>query len=388
MKKLAIITTHPIQYNAPFFKLLNKSSVVKPKVFYTWGDSVLQKKYDPGFDKTIEWDIPLLEGYDYEFLQNTAKEKGSHHFNGIINPGIVKKINDFNPDALLVYGWKFKSHLQAMRHFKNKIPVWFRGDSVLLNEKKGLKSYFKNLLLVWVYRHIDVAFYSGTNNKHYFKKNGLKSNQLVQALHAVDNNRFENELERYSAPAAAWREKLNIGSTDFVFLFAGKLIATKDINNLVNAFSTLSKKHVHLLIVGNGPEEIYLKNNYAELLNLHFLDFQNQQVMPEIYQVCDVFVLPSIGETWGLSVNEAMAAGKAVLVSDKCGCAIDLVINGENGFIFKAGNWEDLAKKMSLMAEEVNYVKEMQDHSSNRIKNFTFKRFVVAIENLFDKAIE
>ncbi len=89
MKRLAIITTHPIQYNAPLFKLLSKRNNISIKVFYTWGEAVLQKKYDPGFGKTIEWDIPLLEGYEYTFVENTAKKPGSHHFSGIDNPRLI-----------------------------------------------------------------------------------------------------------------------------------------------------------------------------------------------------------------------------------------------------------------------------------------------------------
>lgn len=384
MKKLAIITTHPIQYNAPFFKLLNKSILLQPKVFYTWGESVLQKKYDPGFDKAIEWDIPLLEGYDYEFLDNTAKEKGSHHYIGIINPDIVRKIDAFQPDAILVYGWKFKSHLKVLRHYKNKIPVWFRGDSVLLNEKKGLKSYLKKLSLRWVYKHIDKAFYSGTNNKFYFEKNGVKQNQLIKAFHAVENERFENTGGKHSYYAKAFREELKIPDADFAFLFAGKLIPTKDLGTLIKAFSMIKKKNVHLVIVGNGPEEKSLKSNNTNVLNLHFLHFQNQKVMPGIYHMCDVFVLPSVGETWGLSVNEAMAAGKAILISDSCGSAIDLVKNEENGFIFKTGDLKDLFEKMLLFLKENNNLSMMQANSINRIQDFTFEKFVHTIERAFE----
>ena len=104
-KKLAIITTHPIQYNAPLFELLTRQNKIDIKVFYTWGNTVLGKKYDPGFGKFIEWNIPLLKGYNYEFLDNIAKDKGSHHFNGIINPGIIEIIKNYEADALLVYGW-------------------------------------------------------------------------------------------------------------------------------------------------------------------------------------------------------------------------------------------------------------------------------------------
>src|SRR6478609_3539591 len=99
--KLAIITTHPIQYYAPVFKLLHQRKIIDIKVFYTWGEGAANK-YDPDFGKAIAWDIPLLDGYPYEWAENTAADAGSHHFQGIINPGLINQINNYNPDAVLV----------------------------------------------------------------------------------------------------------------------------------------------------------------------------------------------------------------------------------------------------------------------------------------------
>src|ERR1700761_4618195 len=189
MKKLAIVTTHPIQYYAPVFQLLHQNKQIEITVFYTWGDGAL-KKYDPGFGKVIDWDVDLLTGYPYEWLKNTSAKPGSHNFNGIINPDIVERIELWQPDALLIYGWAYKSHLKCMRYFKNKIPVYFRGDSTLLDNNPGLKSSLKSLFLKWVYKHVDYVFYTGTNNKQYFKKYGLTDAQLIYAPHAVDNDHF------------------------------------------------------------------------------------------------------------------------------------------------------------------------------------------------------
>src|SRR5436190_19801175 len=112
MKKLAIVTSHPIQYNAPLFVLLNQSKLVKPKVFYTWEQSQ-GLKYDPGFQKAIEWDLPLLNGYDYIFVKNTASDPGTHHFRGIVNPTLNSEIMAWKPDAILVFGWSLYSHLKC-----------------------------------------------------------------------------------------------------------------------------------------------------------------------------------------------------------------------------------------------------------------------------------
>jgi hypothetical protein len=124
--KVAIISTHPIQYNAPLFQLLGESNHLEIKVFYTWGTDVLEKKFDPGFGRIIEWDIPLLKGYQYVFVENTSKNKGSHHFGGIDNPDLINQIEDWGANALFVFGWSFKSHLACLKHFHQKIPIFFR----------------------------------------------------------------------------------------------------------------------------------------------------------------------------------------------------------------------------------------------------------------------
>src|SRR5215218_1976209 len=111
MKKLAIVTTHPIQYNAPWFKLLSQRGRINVKVFYTWSQTERGPKYDPTFKKMVEWDIPLLQDYSYEFVENISKDPGSHHFNGVNNPTLNKTIETWGPDAVLVIGWSYKSHL-------------------------------------------------------------------------------------------------------------------------------------------------------------------------------------------------------------------------------------------------------------------------------------
>src|SRR5450432_2477536 len=183
LKKLAIVTSHPIQYNAPLFQLLAKRGHIRIKVFYSWGKHAIESKFDPGFGKVIKWDIPLLDGYEYEFLENVSSEKGSHHFKGIVNPDILKQIDSFDPDSILVFGWAFQSHLKVLRHYHNKKRILFRGDSTLLRRSSAIKEKARTLFLTWVYKHIDIALYVGQRNLSYFKKYGLKNNQLVFAPH-------------------------------------------------------------------------------------------------------------------------------------------------------------------------------------------------------------
>lgn len=349
MKKLAIVSSHPIQYNVPLFKLLAASDKVSIKVFYTWGDTVMKEKYDPGFRKIVEWDIPLLEGYEYCFVKNIAKEKGSHHFRGIDNPTLYDEIQAWHPDFVLVYGWAYKSHFSLIRQLKGSIPVLFRGDSTTLDNRGILKNLLRKVLLSYVYRNVDIAFYTGENNKKYFKWVGLNEQQLVFAPHAVDNDFFSSS-SRNTVPL---RAMLSIPEDHFIFLFAGKFEPKKNPVLLAEAFCSLNEKKMHLVYVGNGVLEQELKNRFSTTAGIHFLPFQNQQAMPAIYKNANCFVLPSQGpgETWGLSMNEAMASGIPVIASDKCGGAIDL-INKDTGYLFESGNSDQLIDAMKRVIKQ------------------------------------
>lgn len=382
MKRLGIITSHPIQYNAPLFRLLTERSKIKIKVFYTWGQTEQGSVYDPDFKKEFKWDIPLLDGYEKEFIENISNEPGAGHFNGIKNKDLIQCIDAYEPNALLVYGWSFQSHLQILRHYAGKKKILFRGDSTLLDEQSGVsaRKIFRRLFLTWVYRHVDFALYAGSANKAYYQAHGLKESQLVYAPHAVANGRFNDADGTQAAKANAWREELGISPDEIVFLFAGKIEPKKDPKLLIEAFSSLSSADLRLIIVGNGILEQELKDRAATDQRIIFLDFQNQQQMPVIYRLGDVFVLPSIGpgETWGLAVNEAMASQRPVIVSSKCGCAQDLVRG--NGIIFEAGSKQDLQKALLYFAENKNEVFNMGTKSFQLIREFSQEQVAVAIE--------
>lgn len=377
MKKLAIVITHPVQYYAPIFELLHRRGVVAVKVFYTIGTKN-EQYFDPGFGKTVAWDIPLLEGYPSVFLENVAERPGSHHFNGIINPGLISEVNQFAPDAILFFGWAYQSHLKAIRHFKGKKTVYFRGDSTLLDKPQSFRRLLKPLFLRWIYKHIDHAFYVGTNNKRYFEVYGLKGKQLSFAPHAIDNDRFA--LDRNSE-AKQLREALGIRDEEMLILFAGKFIRKKSPQLLLDAFLGLIRPAVHLLFVGDGELEQELKAKSQHHRRVHFMEFQNQSQMPVIYQSCDLFCLPSEGpgETWGLAVNEAMASGKAILVSDKVGCATDLV-KEKSGAIFNAGSIAGLKEKIEVLTHSKAGLRELGNGSRVLIEDWNFTRIAETIE--------
>jgi glycosyltransferase involved in cell wall biosynthesis len=380
MKRLAIVTTHPIQYNAPLFKLLAQSGSVLPKVFYTWAQTAKGAKYDPGFGKHIEWDIPLLEGYDHCFVRNTAADPGTHHFRGIINPDLVSEIEAWAPDAVLIFGWSFQSHLKCIRHFHGKIPVLFRGDSTLLDERPGMRKLIRRIFLTWVCRHLDYALYVGAHNKNYFLKHRMPEDRLVFAPHAIDNDHFAEPDEVYSNEARLWRSRMGIEQDDFVVLFAGKLEPKKNPFFLLELALRIKSPNFKVLIIGSGVLEADLKKSAMGDNRVLFLDFQNQQAMPIVYRLADIFVLPSTGpgETWGLAVNEAMACGRPVLVSEKAGCSIDLVEERENGFVLK-GNTSECVAFISALIANRDLRAEMGRRSREIIRHYSLEKVADAI---------
>ncbi len=381
MKRLAIITTHPIQYNAPLFKLLFQRANIAIKVFYTWGESVLENKFDPGFGKEIKWDIPLLEGYVYEFVTNKAKSPGSHHYKGIVNPDLVKRILAFNADVILVYGWNFHSHLNCLRYFKGKLPVLFRGDSTLLKQDSILKRIARKIFLKWVYTHVDKALFVGKNNLDYYKAMGLKEQKLVFAPHAVDNERYQKNQEEFETLAKRKRLDLGIPDEAIVFMYAGKFEPTKNLYFLINSFNKLNNDNAYLLLVGDGNLKESLIQQAGANKKIIFLPFQNQQQMPVVYRISDVYVLPSLGETWGLSINEAMACNRAILASERCGAAIDLIKEGKNGFVFKTSLDTDLLNKLELLSADKKRTHLMGLFSGDLISEWSLSNLALVIEN-------
>ncbi|MBN8834501.1 MAG: glycosyltransferase family 4 protein [Sphingobacteriales bacterium] len=341
-------------------------------------------KFDPGFGQNIQWDIDLLEGYAYTWVNNVAKQPGSHHFKGIDNPSLVPELKSWQPDALLIFGWNFKSHLAVMRYFHNKVPIFFRGDSTLLDRHNGVKEFVKKIILKWVYHHVDKALYVGDENRKYFKYAGLQDDQLLFAPHAVDNVRFRFDGEARQKI----RNSLQIRGNEIVFLFAGKLEPKKDPALLIQAFINLQEGNVHLIIAGNGVLESSLKKEYEGNPRIHFLLFQNQTEMPGLYSACDIFVLPSKGpgETWGLSVNEAMACGRPVIVSNKCGGASNLVRDGKNGFIFESGKQKDLLQKMEYFLHNRNSLGRMGNMSFTIVNEFSYQRICDVLEKLMNNS--
>jgi glycosyltransferase involved in cell wall biosynthesis len=360
--RLAIVTTHPIQYYAPWFRWMAVHGSFSIKVFYLWDFGVVARN-DPGFGQSFEWDVPLLEGYDNEFVPNASRDPGTHHFWGMRNPDLLPRLKEFAPDAALLIGYNYASFLRLILAPESRrgFPLFMRGDSHRLVEtgnakgegRKAIvrhsKSAIRNFFISRIFRRFAALLYVGQANRDYFRLHGVPDERLFFSPHAVENERFSASCDTVAREALEWRRAIGIKDEHLLIQFAGKFEEKKRPLDLLEAYKQLRRDDVALLFAGSGKLEGELRERARNVPNIFFAPFQNQTKMPRTYAACDLFVLPSFGpeETWGLAINEALCLARPVIVSDHVGCAADLVRDGENGLVFQAGDVDGLAAALT-----------------------------------------
>jgi glycosyltransferase involved in cell wall biosynthesis len=376
--RVAVVVSHPIQYYSPWFRWLAAHGWTL-RVFYLWDFGVTQQK-DIEFGREIVWDVDLLSGYEHEFVPNRSPNPGTQTFGGLDNPSLSGRLRDWRPDAILVFGYKYKTQLRLI--LNPVAPLVFRGDSHLLDE--GTPSIIKRTLLRLIYGRFAAITYTGRSNRAYFAAFGVPSPKLFFAPHCVDADRFTATPE-LQAETARLRASLDIGGRHVV-LFAGKLIPKKQPRELLEAFLSLTPSDTALVFVGDGEERSSLKSiaeRHPEA-TIRFLPFANQSEMPARYLLADVFALPSRGpgETWGLAVNEAMHLGVPCLVSNRVGCQADLVTEGETGWVFSIHQPDGLRQALGRALADIGRAKnEFRQRVADRISRYTYAQ---AAEGLAD----
>lgn len=381
MQRLAIISSHPIQYYAPWFGYIAGKTGVIVRVFYLW-DFGVKAQLDSEFQYTIKWDIPLLQGYDYEFVPNTSQTPGTSHFWGLQNPLLIQRVKDFAPTAVLLMNYKYASIFRFIWQWKKqKVPLLFRGDSHRLLPKYGIKEILRRKFIEAVYRNFGACLYVGKANFDYFLHHGVPPTKLFFSPHAIDNDRFMNQCDAVRQDAIAWKAEVGIPLDHRVILFAGKFSEKKRPFDLLQAFLAAQLQKVSLLFVGAGSLELELRSVALGCSHIYFAPFQNQTLMPRTYAAGDILVLPSYGEgeTWGLAINEAMCMARPVIVSNHVGCAQDLVVHGQNGLIFPAG---DVAALSQALRDAFDHPAKLREWGAVGQKNIASYSYVQSTEGL------
>jgi glycosyltransferase involved in cell wall biosynthesis len=247
------------------------------------------------------------------------------------------------------------------------IPVLMRGESNALRPRGCLTRTPHRWLLAQCAAFLPI----GRASRDFYAGYGIPPSKLFDAPYFVDNERFAESAARAQPRRAQLRAAWSIPAEAVCFCFAGKLEAKKRILDLLHALgiAVARSPRLHLLVVGSGELMPQAKAVVERgHLPVSFAGFLNQSEIAAAYVAMDCLVLPSdFGETWGLVVNEAMACARAAIVSDRVGCAADLVTPGVTGDIFPFGDTASLANKLVELAANPQRLLEMGEHARSRV---------------------
>ena len=371
------ILSHPIQYQSPLIKFLTRKGL-KIKVLFR-SDMSTRKYFDTEFKKKISWGTNLLDGFDYEYLNYVGPNKVDAIFP--LTTDFTNKIIDKNTDIIWLHGiknWYNLCIIFIAKIFNKK--VFIRDEANHFSKKRSfLNKIFNYFFYKFIDNFIDVYLAIGSQNKKYYLDHNIENKKIVIVPYTVDNN-FFNKKNKFK------------NNKKLTYIFAAKLIKKKGANILLEAINILNhnKKFYYnseFLIIGDGYMK-YSLHDYAKINNLKnvkFISFQNQKQLSEFYQKSDVFIIPSLFEPWGLTVNEAMAAENAIISSSAVASAYDLVSNNVNGYRFKNGDSKDLANKILKIFKNRKKIKKYQSNSLKIVSKWNFNQCFLGIQKAINK---
>jgi len=352
---LAIITSHPIQYQAPLWRALARAGV-KFEVWFLTPHAVAAS-YDPQFKRTFAWDVDLLEGYPHRFL---PLEKGWRldRFLGVrLRTRWSDEFRERGVTHVWVEGWRFLEIWLAVRAASAAgLRVLLRGESHGLAPEAPLRRLWKRPLLGWLFRRVDRFLCIGSANRRFYLGYGVAPARLAPAPYCIDNERFAGAAAELRPRRAELRARWEIAPEAYVVLFCGKLIGKKrplDVVAAARLQPALAGRPVHLLYAGDGELAPALRHALAgpDAPRGTIAGFLNQSEIPSAFAAADCLVLPSdYGETWGLVVNEALASGLPAIASERCGCAEDLCAPLGPAHVFASGDAAALARSLAAVA--------------------------------------
>jgi glycosyltransferase involved in cell wall biosynthesis len=335
-RKVAHLVSHPIPYFAPLYREFASRPEIDLTVYF-YSDASTRAYADAEFGRSVTWDTSLLDGYRSNFLPSAARTDLSTRVLKQPNWDIIREIASGRFDVLWVHGYAHATTWLAVAAARARgLRVLIRDEQTLLHGRAPHKRALKQAALRVLYSQAS-ALYIGEQNRRYFAHYGMPEERMFPAPYCVDNRYFRGMAATLRSQRCEMRARFGINGDAPVVLFSGKLIEKKQPLMLIEAFARVrAGQSCWLLIAGGGPLRAAAEQLVARLgvPDVHFAGFLNQGEIPEAYAAADIFVLPSnLHETWGLVVNEAMNFALPVIVSDKVGCAEDLVRPGENGFV-------------------------------------------------------
>ena len=375
--RLAIFTSHPIQYQAPWFRAIAASTDIEPMVYFAKVPDA--KEQGVGFGIEFSWDLPLTEGYPNTVLSTRLMPDFVPRFVRRMATNVDAELEQFNPDAAMVLGWQELALVQALMACRRRgLPIIMRGES---NAKKARPWAVRALHKAYI-RQVDAALAIGKSNAAFYEDASLSANRIASAPYFVDNDFFAERAAAMKSDRDALRKAWNIPSSSLCAVFVGKLQSKKRVFDFLEAIRIAreTNPNIHGLIVGSG-EQMREAERLAQELPITFAGFLNQTEVPKAYVAADVIVLPSdFGETWGLVVNEAMATGLPAIVSERVGCADDLVIDGGTGFVTPFADASAIASAITRLADDREELARLGAAANQRVKEeYSLNRAMIGL---------
>jgi glycosyltransferase involved in cell wall biosynthesis len=374
--RIAFLHTHPIQYFVPFYQYLSRRWDARITALYL-SDYSLRGGTDRGFRRAVQWDIDLLAGYEARFVRGAERRGEPTGFLSVIAPSLWRDIRSGGFDALIVHGHTPASMvLAAIAARASRIPVLMRCDTHLGLRRSALKRLLRRLLIGSFYRQFDGVLAIGSANRDFYRAIGVPADRIFLTPYAVDNSRFIAGSLLSATERREMRAALGVGDERPIVLYAAKFQPKKRPDDLLRAAALLNEAGMkfQLAMVGSGEIEPQLRAmaHGLGLANVCFPGFVNQTALPRYYGACDAFVLPSIDESWGLAVNEAMCAALPIVASSEIGCVPDLVRDGVNGRIFPAGNIAALTDALQPLIADAGLRDRMGQASRDIIARWSY----------------
>lgn len=263
-----------------------------------------------------------------------------------------------------------------------RMQVLVRGES-----HDGLRSVepaWRRAALRAVFRRVDAFLAIGSANRDFYLARGARPERVHMAPYSVDNEYFRDRIAAARARRADLLSALRLSPSRPIVLFASKLQARKRCADLLAAYALIRQQSpAQVVIVGDGPERVRLME-YAgsrQLDEVRFVGFKNQSELPAFYDLCDIFVLPSELEPWGLVINEAMNAGKPIVASDAIGATRDLVLHGRSGCVFPVGDIEGLASNLRTLIDQPDLRRRLGANARARVAEWGIDATVAGIRS-------
>lgn len=374
--RLGLLAAWPVHYYAPLYRLL----AADPRLDFTaiFASDVGLRAGDLGYGSPVKWDVDPIEGYRSTFLRNAHSNAHGGGFLTLRDWDIVSEIRRQRFDALWLHGYNYLTHsLAVVAQRTTGGAVLMREDQTLLTPRPWRKQLAKAVGLPLLF-HRSVGLYVGTQNKRWFERYRFPPERLVFVPHSVDNTRLRAHATRLAPQKLSLRRQLGVSDdAGPIILAVMRLIPKKQPLRLLEAFAHVrANVRCTLLIAGSGELEPEMRRVIAEraIPDVVLSGFMNQSEIPRAYAVADVFTLFSgWDETWGLVVNEAMNFRLPVVVSNRVGCAVDLVRPGINGYVVPFDDTGALTQALTTLVRSAKLRAEFGDVSADIIDGWSYE---------------